>query len=148
MPAIRSAGLVAVAALCCLAAQQGGLAPIEAIQDPETRSRKALTFAWSQLDVATRAYRRDDPEAGRRALEAIGQAAALSAASLEATGKYARRHPKHFKHAEIQTRKLLAQLKTSQGKALLADQADFVGPIEQVEAANAELLLGLMGPRE
>ena len=145
---LRCALLLVAAALCCLGAQRGRLAEIEAIADRETRSRQALAFAWNQLDIASKAYQSDEPAAGRQALGGIGEAVALAVTSLEATGKYARRHPRHFKHAEIRTRKLLLQLKQLRGKLYLGDQGDLDGLIEQIEAANARLLRGLMGPRE
>lgn len=144
----RCALLLGAAALCCLGAQSGGLAEIEAIADRETRSRRALTFAWDQLDIASKAYQKHDLAAGRQALESIGEAVALAVTSLEATGKYARRHPRHFKHAEIRTRKLLVQLQQLRRKLYLGDQGDFDGLIERIGAANARLLRGLMGPRE
>lgn len=145
---VRLALLSGMAVLCCLGAQRGSLAEIEAIADRETRSRRALAFASVQLDIVSKAYRDDDLAAGRQALENMGEAVDLAVSSLEATGKYARRHPRHFKHAEIQTRKLLVQLKQLQSKLYLGDQADFDGIIERIEAANARLLRGLMGPKE
>ncbi|MYC66345.1 MAG: hypothetical protein F4X12_08455 [Acidobacteriia bacterium] len=145
---VRLALLSGMAVLCCLGAQRGSLAEIEAIADRETRSRRALAFASGQLDIVSKAYRDDDLAAGRQALENMGEAVDLAVSSLEATGKYARRHPRHFKHAEIQTRKLLVQLKQLQSKLYLGDQADFDGIIERIEAANARLLRGLMGPKE
>ena len=148
MSGVRCALLFGAAALCCLAAQRGSLAEIEAIADRETRSRQALAFAWERLEIASKAYQRDDQTAGRQALESIGEAVALAVTSLEATGKYARRHPRHFKHAEILTRKLLVQLQQLRRKLYLGDQGDFDGLIAQIEAANARLLRGLMGPRE
>ncbi|MDE0107870.1 MAG: hypothetical protein OXJ37_18880 [Bryobacterales bacterium] len=145
---VRLALLSGMAALCCFGAQRGSLAEIEAIADRETRSRRALAFASGQLDIVSRAYRDDNLAAGRQALENMGEAVDLAVSSLEATGKYARRHPRHFKHAEIQTRKLLVQLKQLQRKLYLGDQADLDGLIERIETANARLLRGLMGPRE
>ena len=145
---VRLALLSAMAALCCFGAERGSLAEVEAIADRETRSRRALAFAWDQLDIVSKAYRDDNPTAGRHALENMGDAVDLAVSSLEATGKYARRHPRHFKHAEIRTRKLVAQLKQLQRKLYLGDQADFDGLIERIETANAKLLRGLMGPKE
>ena len=145
---VRLALLSGMAVLCCFGAQPGSLADIEAIADRETRSRRALAFASGQLEIVSKAYRDENLAAGRQALENIGGAVDLAVSSLEATGKYARRHPRHFKHAEIQTRKLLMQLKQLQSKLYLGDQADFDGLIERIETANARLLRGLMGPKE
>lgn len=145
---VRLALLACMAVLCCFGAPRGSLAEVEAIADRETRSRRALAFAWDQLDIASKAYQDDNLAVGREALENIGEAVDLAVTSLEATGKYARRHPRHFKHAEIRTRKLLVQLQQLQRKLYLGDQADFDGLIERIETANARLLQGLMGPKE
>ena len=140
--------LLGAGGLLCLAAQQGGLAEIQAIADRETRSRRALAFALEQLEIAGKAYQGGDPAAGRQALGRIGAAVDLAEASLQTTGKNARRYPRHFKHAEIRTRDLLGQLQQMQRKLYLGDQGDFDGLIKQIEAANARLLRSLMGLRE
>lgn len=145
---VRLALLSGMAVLCCFGAQRGSLAEIEAIADRETRSRRALDFASDQLDIVGKAYRDDNLAVGREALENMAEAVDLAVSSLEATGKYARRHPRHFKHAEIRTRKLLVQLQQLQRKLYLGDQADFDGLIERIETANARLLRGLMGPKQ
>ena len=145
---VRAALLLGLAVPCCFGAQRGSLAEVEAIADRETRSRRALAFAWDQLEITGKAYQDDNLAAGRQALERIGEAVDLAVSSLEATGKYARRHPRHFKHAEIRTRKLLVQLRELQRKLYLGDQSDFDGLIERIETANARLLRGLMGPKE
>lgn len=135
------------AALPVAAAEHPGLAPIEALQDPEKRARQALDFARDRLDPALQAYKAHDMEEGRRELAAIAEAAELALASLRATGRHPRRRPRPFKNAEIRTRKLLQQLRLAQRKALMDDFEDFDGPIERVEQVNRELLLGIMSPK-
>ena len=136
------------AATCCLGAQYAGLERIEAIAGLEKRSRGALEFAKSQLDTALDAYRRDDTESGKAALDLVGEAVEMAVESLRSTGKHPRQHPRHFKHAEIRTRRLLKLLRQARGKAHLQDQGDFDPPIERVERANGALLLGIMSPKK
>lgn len=144
----RAALLLALAAICSPAAPPRSLAEVEAEPDRERRSRRAVAFAESQLEAALRAYRADEVARARRALANIGSAVAVAVASLEATGKHPRRHPRHFKYAEIRTRRLLRELREAQRRANIADAGDFDEAIRQVEAANGKLLRGLMSPRE
>ena len=139
--------LLAAAAGCCLAGEHPGLARIEAVADLERRSRLALEFADSQFREVEPAYAKGDLAAGRAALDAICDAVELAVASLQATGKHPRKHPRHFKHAEIRTRKLLQQLRDAQRKAHLEDHGDFDEAIRRVEQSNRELLLGIMSSR-
>lgn len=140
--------LLGMAALCCQAGQHPSLARIEAVPDMERRSRQALAFASTQLQRAVDAYRAGNLELGQQELESLVHAVEMAVDSLEATGKHPRRHPRHFKHAEIRTRKLLQQLRRAQSNAHLEDQDDFEGPIRTVERANGKLLLGIMSPRK
>ena len=137
-----------LAAACCLGAQQLGLERIHAISDLEKRSREALVFARTQFDRAMDAYGKHDTETGKGALQLVAEAVEMAVDSLRSTGKHPRRYPRHFKRAEILTRKLVEQLREARGKAHLQDQADFDGPIERIEESNATLLLGIMSPRK
>lgn len=137
-----------LAAAFCLGAQDTGLERVRAIQDPEKRSREALVFARTQFDRALDMYGAYDTTGGKGALQLVADAVEMAVDSLRSTGKHPRRHPRHFKRAEIQTRKLLEQLREARGKAHLQDQADFDGPIDRIEDLNATLLLGIMSPRK
>jgi len=147
MRVLIAGALLFWAALAVPAEQHPGLEPIEAIQDAERKSKTALEFAKRCLDNATKAYRQDDLDAGKRELAAIGDAVELAVQALESTGKHPRRHPRHFKNAEIRTRRLLQQLHEARRKAHLEDLADFDEPIRRVEQVNRQLLLGIMSPR-
>lgn len=134
-------------ALAALALQAEGHPELEAVRaepDMERRSRRALEFAQAQLRTATLAFQAGEVGAGRQALEGICEAVDLAVASLEATGKHPRRHPRHFKRAEIGTRKLRQQLERARSEALIQDQPDFEKAVQRVDAANAKLLLGIM----
>lgn len=144
----RSLLVLAAAACWCLAAQHPGLAPIEAIGDLEKRSRQALEFAHELFEEAAASYSRGDLGKGQATLDAIGDAVELAVESLQATGKHPRKHPRHFKHAEIRTRKLLQRLREARREAHLEDQGDFEDLIGRVEQSNGELLLGIMSRRD
>ena len=139
-----------LAAACSLGAQDTGLEleRIQAIPDLERRSREALVLARTQFDLAMDAYGRDETETAKGALQLVADAVELAVDSLHSTGKHPRRYPRHFKRAEILTRKLLEQLREARGKAHLQDQPDFDGPIERIDELNATLLLGIMSPRK
>ena len=145
--AFRGTLLLLAAVPCCQGAQVMDLAGLEAIPDMVKRSRQALEFAAKQLDVAIDAYQAAELEQGRQILASIGSSVELAVNALKATGKYARRHPRHFKYAEIRTRRLLLRIHQARLKANLEDQRDFDGLIERIEAANDRLLFGIMGPR-
>lgn len=147
MRLLIAAALLFCAASAALADQHPGLGPITAIQDAERRSKEALEFAKRCLDAAVKAYRQDDLDAGKRELAAIGDAVEVAVQALESTGKHPRRHPRHFKNAEIRTRRLLQQLHEARRKAHLEDFPDFDEPIRRVEQVNRQLLLGIMSPR-
>ena len=136
------------ATLLCWGGQDPGLEQIGRIADLERRSRQALAFALEQFDAAVAAYRSGDVEKGKQALGTMGAAVKMAVEALQATGKHPRRHPRHFKHAEIRTRKLLRQLSEERARALLEDRDDFDDAIRDVEKANVDLLLGIMSRRD
>ncbi len=148
IPRVTCLILFWAAAMLCQAAQHPGLGPIEATQDLERRSRRALEFARTRVDTATRAYLMGDLAKGARELDALGEAVELAVESLEGTGRNPRRHPRPFKRAEIQTRTLLLQLREARLEAHLEDLEAFDGAIQRVEKANSQLLLGIMGPKK
>ena len=144
---LAAAALLATAAVR-LGAQRTDLDRIRSIPDLVKRSREAIQLARSQFDAAMDLYGADDAEAGGEALELIAEAVETAVASLQSTGKHPRRHPRHFKHAEIRTRELLERLREARIEAHLLDQADFDDPIRRIEKANADLLLGIMSKRK
>lgn len=147
-PGARLALALLALAVCCAADTHPELARIETLPDLERRSRQALEFARERLEECLQAYAGDRPEAGRAGLDAISDAVALAVRALQATGKHPRRNPRHFKYAEIRTRRLLEQLRQGQRRAHVDDQQDFDTVIERVEQANGDLLLGIMSRRK
>ena len=144
----RTLLVLTAAACCCLAEQHPGLVRIEAVADLEKRARQALEFAHKLLQEVPSAYGRGELDRARAALDALGDAVELAVESLQATGKHPRKHPRHFKHAEIRTRKLLQQLREAQREAHLEDQGDFEGAIRRVGESNGRLLRGIMSRRD
>jgi len=112
--------------------------------DLERRSRFAVEFAQAQVGIALSAYQEADAEAARAALAKIPEAVDISQASLTQTGKHARKKPKHFKRAEIETRKLLEDLKDAQRLLNFDERPDLDPIIKHVDGVNRELLLAIM----
>jgi hypothetical protein len=110
----------------------------------ERRSRRALEYAHKALDRAVKAYGEGKPEEGSALLGEIQLAVELSKESLDETGKSARRSPKHFKHAEIETRKLLREMDHAERQL----DYQYVERLQEVrgrvEEINHELLTSIM----
>ena len=96
------------------------------------------------MDRVLAAYQQNDPEGGKQILAEIQEAVELAHEALKATGKPARRRPKHFKRAEIQTRRLLDQL-DDLSRNLLVDERGAVDTVrERVSEINDQLLRAIM----
>jgi predicted RNase H-like HicB family nuclease len=120
------------------------LESIRSIPDLEKRSRSALEFARDSVDSMVKAYQQGDSEQGEDLLDQIQQAVELSLESLKATGKIPHKKPKHFKRAEIETRKLLRDLDGARAE-LSYDQREYLDSVyERVSEINSELLMGIM----
>ena len=117
---------------------------VQAEPDLERKSRLAVEFARQSVDPAMEAFLDGNVEAGRAWLERITDAVELAQASLEETGKHARKKPKHFKRAEIETRKLVNDLRTGQRKLSFAVRPELDPVIERIEEINRELLFAIM----
>ena len=137
--------LVALAVIAASAsAQLFTLDQIAAEPDLERRSRLAVEFAQAQVDIALGAYQEADAEAARAALAKIPEAVDLCQASLSQTGKHARKKPKHFKRAEIETRKLLKDLEDARKQLNFDERPDLDPIIKHVDDINRQLLLAIM----
>lgn len=136
--------LLLSAALTLAAAERGGLEAVKAEPNLEKRSRKALDYAEHALKAAREANRHGEPEKIAPALEEVREAVQLAFESLQQTGKNPRKSPKHFKHAEIETRKMLRALADFRIE-LSVDQR---GRVEEVERTvldvHDRLLSGIM----
>jgi hypothetical protein len=101
-------------------------------------------YAHSTLDLALKTYGDGQQKAGLEMLGEIQQAVELSQESLEATGKLPSKKPKHFKRAEIETRKLLRELGHAETQVNFDHREHIREVYERVEQINRELLLGIM----
>ena len=114
----------------------------------ERRARAALDFAKASVKPVLKAYEQGDPQLGVQLLMQIQEAVELAHEALTATGKHARRNPKHFKRAEIQSRNLIKQLR-SLSQTLNYDEREVVDSVvDRVSAINDQLLLAIMTKRK
>ncbi len=120
------------------------LESIRAEPNLERRARSALDFAKASVKPVLKAYQESDPQRGIRILMQIQEAVELAHEALSATGKNARRNPKHFKRAEIQTRNLVKQLR-GLSRDLNYDEREVVESVmARVSTINDQLLLAIM----
>jgi hypothetical protein len=115
--------------------------------DPEKQSQMALELAQHGVDGVVEAYRQGLPEQARALLARIVEAVELSLEALEASGKNARSRPKHFKRAEIATRKLARSLEGAQRQLIYDEREDLDPAIRRIEAINGEILSRIMQTR-
>lgn len=124
-----------------------GSAEFEAVKaEPnlEKRARQALEFSLASVDRVLETYQSGNPQAVANILAEILEAVELAHESLVATGKAARRRPKHFKRAEIQTRRLLNQL-DNLSRNLHFDERTALGPVRRrVSEINGQILEAIM----
>lgn len=113
-------------------------------QNLEKRARKALEYAHETVGRVVDAYREGDDPRGVEMLSTIQEAVELAQASLVATGKNAFKKPKHFKRAEIETRKLLRELDDIE-KEISFDQRDTLDEVRtRITEINEDLLMSIM----
>ena len=115
----------------------------------EKRAQRALKFSLDNVDNVLDAYRKDDPRTGENILNKILQAVELAYESLVATGKPARQSPKHFKRAEIQTRRLLKQLDGLSRNHHFDERVELTRISQRISEINDQLLQKIMSnPRK
>ena len=139
-------GLLVVLAVPA-SAQQPTWDAVKAEANPEKQSQLALELAQHGVDGLVEAYRQGLPEQARAMSARIVEAAELSLEALEASGKDARSRPKHFKRAEIATRKLARSLQSAQRQLIYDERQDLEPVIERIEAINGEILSRIMQTR-
>ncbi len=144
--------LVVLSVVLCLAAfrpaagaqRPADLESIQAEPNLERRARSALDFAKASVKPVLKAYEQGDPQRGAQLLMQIQEAVELAHQALSATGKNARKNPKHFKRAEIQTRNLVKQLR-GLSRDLNYDEREVVESVmDRGSAINDQLLLAIM----
>ena len=120
------------------------LSAIEREIDLERRSRLALEYARARVDSIVEAYVEAEPERAQEILADIVTAIEISQEALAETGKHPRAKPKHFKRAEIETRKLVRDLEGAKKKLTYDERQDLDPTIARIEEINQELLMGIM----
>ena len=147
MSIVSQLTLVVLLSAAVLGADSGVPKDLESIKSEprlEKRAGLALRFAKHQVDAVLAAYQAGDANGGVALLAQIGQAVELAYDSLMATGKNPRRHPKHFKRAEIRTRELARDLEAL-GRELNFDERSAVdGVHSRVTEINTQLLMAIM----
>ncbi len=128
-------------------AQQPTWDAVKAEADPEKQSEMALELAQHGVDGIVEAYRQGLPEEVRAMLARIVEAVELSLKALESSGKDARSRPKHFKRAEIATRKLGRSLQSAQRQLIYDERKDLEPVIKRIEEINSEILSKIMQTR-
>jgi hypothetical protein len=88
------------------------LETVKAEPNLEKRSEKALIYAGELLTAMRGELDRNDVEKIKDQLKEFQTAVDLSVESLAATGKNARKSPKHFKRAEVRLRELQRRMET------------------------------------
>ncbi|HEU0123091.1 MAG TPA: hypothetical protein VFQ91_21355 [Bryobacteraceae bacterium] len=132
---------VLAAAILAAALMAGAdLSAVKAEPNLEKRSEKALVYAGELLTAMRAELDRNDVEKIAEQLKEFGQAIDLSVDSLKATGKNARRSPKHFKRAELRMRELQRRLETFRRDMSLEDRPILDGVTEHVAKRIDELV--------
>ena len=135
---------LAALAFSASAAEVLELSAIEREIDLERRSRLALEYARARVDSIVEAYVEAEPERAQEILADIVTAIEISQEALAETGKHPRAKPKHFKRAEIETRKLVRDLEGAKKKLTYDERQDLDPTIARIEEINQELLMGIM----
>lgn len=132
-------GLV-TAILAGLLVAGADLAAVKAEPNLEKRSEKALAYAGEVLTAMRAELDRNDIAKIAEQLKEFGAAIDLSVDSLKATGKNARKSPKHFKRAELRMRELQRRLETFRRDMSLDDRPVLDGVTEHVAKRIDELV--------
>jgi hypothetical protein len=113
-------------------------------RDLGKRSKLALENAGSAIKAARAAFEKGENAKVESAAAEVRESVDLAYDSLKSTGKDARKSPKWFKHAEIETRDLLKKLDTLQHDLNFQDRAVLNEAKARVQQVHDELLLELM----
>lgn len=125
----------------------GDLEAVKTEANLEKRARKALENADQMLDAAREAYLKGEFDEMKAALGEVDDSVRLAYQSLKDTGKNPRKSPKHFKRAEISTRKLLRRLDSFRNEMSYLDRDQVEKVIQTVRKVNSDLLHDVMGGR-
>jgi len=114
----------------------------------EKRSKLALDNALQALQDARAAYAQGEDARLDALAKEILESVELAETSLRETGKNARKSPKWFKRAEIETRDLMRRLDAFQREMNVADRPRLDAVKAKVQQVHENLLFGIMGGKE
>ena len=135
--------------LCAMAlVAQAGLPEIKQEPNLEKRARLAVDNAGVAFERAKSDYAAGKIEETGKALEEMQASIELARDSLHATGKNARRSPKHFKYAEKETQGLLRKIDGLENAMYVEDRKLIEGPKAKVEEVHDQWLHELMSGKK
>ncbi len=114
----------------------------------EKRAAKAMEHAGSVLEKADKAHESGDWPQALAALQETRESVELAFTSLKQTGKNPRRSPKHFKRAEISTRKLLKELEDLRLRLGIEEREQIESVRKYIQDVHDDLIEGIMGTGE
>ena len=119
-------------------------------QEPnsERRSELAMDHAGAALDAARSAYDAGNQEAVRTSIEEVAASADLAYASLNESGKDARRSPRFFKKAELSARQLLRRIDGFKDAMSFDERPLIEKARERVNGVHEELIRLIMAPKK
>jgi len=140
----RRLAILALAFAALLGAAAPTLDEAKAETDLKKKSKFALRFARKAVDPMVEAFRNGEPEQGRVWLGKIEEGVEISRQALDELDKNPRKSPKHYKRAEIATRKLARELENAK-RYLIVEERELVDEtLQRIEEINRSLLFAIM----
>jgi hypothetical protein len=137
--------LLGVLALGCVWPALAELDAVKAEKNLQKRAKLAMENADAALDKARAAYMSGEMEAQAAGLTEVEESVALAYQSLKETGKNPRKASRHYKRAEIGSRKLLRRLDTFRNEMSYLDRDPIDKVIQSVTKVHDDLLKDVMG---
>lgn len=145
---MRKLAVAVVLWFIALSARASDLDAVKQEQNLERRSERAMENANSALDRARDAFQGAQREQAEGAVAEVTESVEIAKASLEQSGKDARRSPKYFKKAELAARQLLRRIEALKQNVEFDDQALVERLREHVSAFHDELIRNIMGKKK
>lgn len=141
---IRAIGVLLIIAASATAFD---LNEVKAEPDLEKRAKAALDYANRAITTSREAYTHNEFKKALASLDEVGQAAELCLASLDATGKSARKNPKPFKRAEMQINDLLRRLESLESDFGLDDRPAVSSVTKRLQEIHDALISRIMSKK-
>ncbi len=137
--------LMGALVLGCVWPALADLDTVKAEKNLQKRAKKAMEHAGTVLDKARDAYMIGEMEAMASGLTEVEESVALAYQSLRETGRNPRKASKHYKRAEIGSRKLLRRLDNFRNEMSYLDRDRIDKVIQSVTKVHDDLLKDVMG---